>query len=661
MKMKTIKLSIISTVAALISQIDVLGAGTLTPMNSSHAAIQIRDHNVDVIINNGFTRTTINQTFYNPNSEDLEAIYAFPLPESASLSEMIILTGENRLEGEVIKKKEAERIYQEEKDQGNYTGLASKVEYQNFEFRVYPVRAQAESQIKVVYYQPLKIDTGVGRYIYPLEEGGTDEVAESFWTRNEKVERTFSATVTLKSAWPVDEFRVPNFSGETTKDENNNFVYKYESQGGALNRDFVVYYRLAENLPGRVEVIPYRADKNKPGTFMMVVTPGLDLKPLTTGADYVFLLDKSGSMQGKIHTLTNAMEKALVNLQPHDRFKIITFNHRAHKLIGNWTAATAENVKNAINKVNNIKVNNSTNLYAGINLALKDLDADRASSLIIVTDGVTNTGVVEPAKFHKLLKKQDVRLFGFLMGNSSNWPLMRVICDASGGFYKPVSNDDDIIGQIILAKSKVTHEALHDVAVNIDGVKTYDVTQDFTGKIYRGQQLILFGKYDKGGQATVTLTAKKTGADKTYATEFVFPEIDRDNPELERLWAMSKIEQIELHESIGKIDVKETKDAIADLGVQYQLVTDHTSMIVLDDESFKRHGIERRNKQRAEIEHKAQAVRNAQPVKNYRVDDNKNMFNFSAPSSSGGGAIEPFAAILMILLTLIGYRVTKQN
>ncbi len=102
------------------------------------------------------------------------------------------------------------------------------------------------------------------------------------------------------------------------------------------------------------------------------------------------------------------------------------------------------------------------------------------------------------------MKQYDVRLFGFLMGNSANWPLMRMIADASGGFYARVSNADDIIGQIMLAKSKITHEALHDAEFEIRGVKTFDTTGEVLGKIYRGQQLVLFGRYEGAGAATLS-------------------------------------------------------------------------------------------------------------------------------------------------------------
>ena len=39
-------------------------------------------------------------SFYNPNNQDLEAMYSFPLPKSASLSEVTIYVGGREINGE---------------------------------------------------------------------------------------------------------------------------------------------------------------------------------------------------------------------------------------------------------------------------------------------------------------------------------------------------------------------------------------------------------------------------------------------------------------------------------------------------------------------------------------------------------------------------------
>ena len=631
-------------------------AGTLAPIGATDQPIQILDHDVSVVINNGFARTEVTQTFFNPNPVDLEAIYAFPVPKSASLSEVTIFVGELTIDGEVIERGRAEQIYQDEKSQGSDAGLATKETYQRFEFRVTPVRANAETRVRFVYYQPLPLDAGIGRYLYPLQEGGTDELAQSFWVPNEKVERSFSVNVELKSAVPVAEVRVPGHEGVAQVDRlgDGHYRIRVEHQGALLNSDFVVYYRL-EEAPGRVELVAYKPDADEPGHFMMVVTPGIDLQPLSSGSDVVFVLDISGSMSSKIQTLAGGVAKALGNLRPEDRFRIVVFESRGHELTPGWLPATVENTQRIIRELEALQATGSTNLFEGLELALDRLDDDRATSLILVTDAVTNTGVVDPREFHRLLVQHDLRLFGFLMGNSGNWPLMRTIANATGGFYAPVSNADDVLGQILLAKSKVTHEALHGVDLEIRGVKTYDTTGELIRKLYRGQQLVLFGRYEDGGEATVALTARITGQDRVYQTRFAFPDQTDDDPEIERLFALATIEELEDRMNAGLLPADEGNDAILDLGLQYQLVTDETAMLVLTDEAFERHGIDRHNRTRVGLERAAQARRAVQAPVSRRVDRPQPMFKKPAPRL-GGGAFEPTSGVIALTLALLARR-----
>ncbi|MDE0769130.1 MAG: hypothetical protein OSB19_12150, partial [Opitutaceae bacterium] len=175
-------------------------------------------------------------------------------------------------------------------------------------------------------------------------------------------------------------------------------------------------------------------------------------------------------------------------------------------------------------------------------------------------------------------------------------------------------------------------------------------------KVYRGQQLVLFGRYAKGGKATLRMQARMTGEDKEYVTEFDFPDVDTLNPELERLWAMDTIETIEWEKSVGLSSPEESESAITDIALQYQLVTDYTSMLVLSDETFTRHGVDRRNQDRISKERKAQSERSQAPIVNRRVDRNKPTFQAPAPripsGDGGGGAVHPFVIVGLALLLL---------
>ncbi|MCP4808296.1 MAG: VWA domain-containing protein, partial [Proteobacteria bacterium] len=349
-------------------------------------------------------------------------------------------------------REEAREAYEEEKDSG--AGLAEEQESEVYDFSVSPVPALGELSFTYLYYQPIELDTGVGRFLYPLEDGGTDEAAKSFWTQESRVHRSFSFHARVESVWPIEDVRMPGLDAAARITRPNDWTWDIllEAPGGlSLESDLLLYYRLADDLPGRVELLAHRDDLNEPGTFMLVVTPGIDLAPLSNGVDYVFVLDTSGSMEGKYATLAKGVAGAIRELRPEDRFRIVTFNERATDLTNGFRPATPAEVERAVRSVAQVEPNNGTNLFAGLAAGIADLDADRATNLILVTDGVANQGIIDPERFDQLMRSHDVRLFGFLMGNSANWPLMRVLTEATGGFYAEVSNADDVVGQIMLA------------------------------------------------------------------------------------------------------------------------------------------------------------------------------------------------------------------
>jgi Ca-activated chloride channel family protein len=322
-------------------------------------------------------------------------------------------------------------------------------------------------------------------------------------------------------------------------------------------------------------------------------------------------------------------------MRPEDRFRIVTFNSHARELTSVYVNATPENVKYWAQQVANVQPDNSTNLYDGISKALNRVDADRTTGIVLVTDGVANVGVTEQKKFIELIESKDIRLFTFIMGNSANRPLLTALTKASGGFALSVSNSDDIVGKILLATSKLTHKALHGVEVNIKGIKTSDLTPQTIGSLYRGQQLVVFGHYWGDGQANVTVSGKISGQPKEYQTQFNFPATATSNPEIERLWAYAKIEDLqgEMEDFGERADMKQ---AIIDIATEYSLVTDHTSMVVMREESFAARGIDRNNDGRVKTEQAAQQQRAQQPVQTRRADTQQPMFTKSRPGLSGG-------------------------
>ena len=250
----------------------------------------------------------------------------------------------------------------------------------------------------------------------------------------------------------------------------------------------------------------------------------------------------------------------------------------------------------------------------------------------------------------------DIRLFTAVMGNGANRPLLNAMTEVSNGFAVSVSNSDDISGKIKEFTSKVTHQAMHDVELDIRGIKTADMTPDKITSLYRGEQLVVFGHYWGSGEANVDLKAKVSGENKSYKTRFEFPKNDTRNPEIERLWAYAKIQDLKKQIDYLGSDA-DFKSAVIDIAVENSLVTDYTSMIVMRDEQFEKHGIERKNKDRVAKEQAAKKQRAAAPVQSNRVDNSQPAFNSKRSSHGGGGAFNPL--MLLPFVVFVIYRRKK--
>jgi Ca-activated chloride channel family protein len=550
------------------------------------------------------------------------------------------------------------------------------------------VLAGQDTRIRLVYLQPASVDTGIGRYVYPLEEGGVDEQKLAFWTANEAVTGRFNFDLQVKSAYPVDAVRVPNQGqarvvrqapGEWTvhigadqrtpvqpalAPAGNAVAVGPVADGGAvgqpgtavytLDSDIVVYWRHQAGLPGSVDLIANKPAGDRRGTFMLVVTPGDDLQPITEGRDWVFVLDVSGSMQGKYATLADGVQRTLKKFRPNDRFRIVMFNTGARELTSGFVNATPEMIQHYGQAVTQITPQNGTNLFEGLHQGLDSLDADRTSAIILVTDGVANVGETRQRKFLELIRKKDVRLFTAIMGNSANRPLLNALTRASGGFGISVSNSDDIVGQVLAMASKVTHEALHGVRLKIGGIRTADLTPQTSGSLYRGQQLVLFGHYWGDGPADITLEGRISGTEKTYRTQFDFPATANENPEIERLWAYARIEDLMAEmEDFG--EEADRKQAVIDLGTEYGLVTDYTSMVVVREEVFDARGIRRSNRDRLATEYAARQQRAQRPAVSRRADTQQPMYRSNRPGF-GGGALDGLSVLLLVPLAWLALR-----
>lgn len=157
----------------------------------------------------------------------------------------------------MVERDKAQQVYDAQAARGARAGLAKQNGYQNFQFSLANIPAAGDASLSFVYYEPVPIDTNVGRFLYPLENGGTDE--SGFWGASNEASAAgkFTFDLELKSAAPVLEVRVPQVPSAAVQDlGGGHFRLHFDTTPSALTSDVVVYYQLQPDLPGSAKLVP---------------------------------------------------------------------------------------------------------------------------------------------------------------------------------------------------------------------------------------------------------------------------------------------------------------------------------------------------------------------------------------------------------------------
>jgi len=575
-------------------------AGLLIADGGFGGRLEIVEHDVKVTVNNGIAVTEVNQVFKNMEDRQIEALYTFPVPKGASLSNFSMWINGKEMVGEVLEKKRAREIYNSYKRTRKDPGLLEQTNYKNFEMRIFPIGPKATQRVQVTYYQELDFDHDWATYVYPLAtttKSGQDT----------RVTGKFAITMDVKSAIPIAEMNSPSHGKEflILNHTENFYEASLENRDGDLARDVVLAVQTVRPYTG-LDMITSKGP-GEDGYFMMTLTAGKELEKLATGADYVFILDVSGSMAdaGKLGTSKNSVESFIASLGKEDNFEVITFNRQAAALFNKLTPADDQNRTRAGSFLNTLEARGGTLLRPALAAAYKYGNPDRTLNVVILSDGMTEQD--EKAILMEMISARpaNARVFCIGVGNEINRPLLQQMAEDAGGLAAFISQEDDFKRQAQAFRRKLTHPAATDLQLQVNGIDIYDMEPRKLPNLYHGMPIRIYGRYRNSGTGEIVLSGNVNGRAITTKSEIAFPQQDGDNPEIERMWAYKRMQTIEKDMPTGTDQT--AINEIVRLGEAYSITSEYTSFIVLEnDAEYRRWNIDRRNALRIKRDRKAQ-------------------------------------------------------
>lgn len=143
---------------------DAPDAVQLVPLPLEHTA-------VDAAVAGYIGTVQVRQRFGNPFDTKIEAVYVFPLPEKAAVSEFLMVIGDRTIRGILREKEEAEAIYRHARERGYRASLLVQRRPNIFEQKVANIEPGAAIDVDITYFHTLAYNDGWYSFVFPTVVG----------------------------------------------------------------------------------------------------------------------------------------------------------------------------------------------------------------------------------------------------------------------------------------------------------------------------------------------------------------------------------------------------------------------------------------------------------------------------------------------------------
>ncbi|NOR53379.1 MAG: VWA domain-containing protein, partial [Candidatus Aminicenantes bacterium] len=538
--------------------------------------LTVKYHRVNVEIINQVAKTSIDQVFINNFHRDIEGIYIFPLPERAAISEFAMYIGDKKVEGEILDRDKARRIYEDIVRRLKDPALLEYVGRSMFRARVYPIPAHGEKRIRLSYTEVLKAEKNLVRYVYPLD-------TERFSLHPIK---DVTVSVRIESKVPLSNIYSSSHKVSVKKEGEGRARVSFEGENIKPDKNFVLYYSFSPDDIGLSFMNWEGAEEN---TFMFLASPSyVSKKEKILNKNIIFVIDSSGSMSGKKMKQAKEAVRFVVNhLGEKDKFSLVDFDDGVNVFSSEIVAANPENRERALRFVDDIEDSGGTNINEALLQALKMVKAgERPNYVLFLTDGLPTVGITDIVEIMRNLGKANdfkTRIFVFGVGYDVNTELLDRISTENRGTSVYVDEGENLEVAISNYYEKMSSPLLSDLDIDFKGIEVKEVYPRVLPDLFKGSQLILVGKYRGRGPVTVMLSGKVMKKEKKFVLRGQRLTKDESYNFLPRLWATRRVgyllEEIRFHG-----EAKELVEEVKKLGLKYGIVTPYTSFLVTDKE-----------------------------------------------------------------------------
>ncbi len=552
--------------------------------------VRVAVSNISVEVNGQVAQWQQSLEFHNPNEQAIVGAKAYlDIESGAQVDDMSVAVGGKPMRAEILDAERAKQVFQELVKEGGSPAVLGYYGYQLIEAEIPRIPAGGRATMQVRFSTVLKKQGDLLR-LECLNLKGAAQPLDSA-----------ELNVTLRGDVPVVNVYSPTHPIVVDTSAEDHVAATWSAKDYEPDRPFVLYYQLAET-PLAASLLTHR-ELDDEGTFLLLLSPtggpdGFgpdDVLP----KDVVFCVDTSGSMiqDGKIDQAKAALVHCLEQLRPGDRFNIVDFSTSVRAFSKEpLIEANDESIAQAVAYAQALSARGGTAIQEALEQSLAKLaqvaepadSSGRVRMILFATDGQPTIGIRDPEIILRRVAERnvhDTRLFVFGEGYDVNTKLLDQLAANNQGDADYILPEEDIGPRIGGFFGRVGSPLVTDLQLEFEGVEVEEVHPRRLGDLYRGEQLVILGRYDGSGPAQLKLTGRSGATTRTATFALEFPEVSEDESHafVPRLWAGRRVGDL-IHElRVGGNQDDELIEEVTYLAKRYGIVTPYTSFLLADD------------------------------------------------------------------------------
>ena len=557
------------------------------------SALPLEHTHINAQITGPVAVVAVTQRFRNPLEEAVELEYLFPLPEDAAITGFTLRVGERRIVGSLREHETARADYEAARDAGKRAGLMEQRRPNLFAVRLANVRSGETVTAEMHYQQRLKYEEdgerGGYEFVYPMgltpkydspTHPGEGEGVHAPVAQGERI-GPVEIQVAADAGFAIGAATSPSHPIEVTMLDERRAQVRLKGEH-IPDHDFVL--RIAREDTGPRGETWVSAAAEGPAVFMTtLVPPMLEGDPEPPQREFIFVLDRSGSMAGQpIRQARNALRACLRALNLGDTFAILLFDNRVEWFRGEPVPVTQENIDAADAFLDKVEGRGGTEITGALDAALRlPADGQRGRVIVFLTDGAVSA----EARLLEGLRKSigDARLFAFGVGPSVNRALINRMAALGKGRAQFLQLHEDIEGAIIRFQDSIAFPALTGLALTCEGGEAADVYPARLPDLYYGQPLEICGRWKAAGKEAAVLIVKAERAGQPVEIRAALKLEGGRDPAIERIWARARVDDLLDQTALQPERYKELSKEITRLALEHGLVTPLTSFAAVEE------------------------------------------------------------------------------